>query len=665
MESKLWIPSKEEVWELGVITSLSDDSVTVQTLLEGKAVTLKKTDTHLLDESHLDSLDDLCQMNNLHEGPLLQMLRRRLLNNQIYTYSSDVLISVNPYATIPGLYDEPLRYLAPTDDDDEDEGGDESKMRARNTALPPHVYEIAHNALRELTRERKSSAGPAPSQSIIVSGESGAGKTEASKHAMQFLIKANEVTCALAEQGRGGGGGGGDKGNGAMTDLGSHMKEVLLQSSVAFESFGNAQTVRNDNSSRFGKYIKLQYTSDGLLAAAETETFLLEKSRLVSVGRGERNYHVFYQLLCGMDAASKQALCLGGGVGQFKILAAEGDAGPSPQAAAADKEGFDALSTALTALGCSQLELSAIWALLAALLHLGNVSCRRVSDNEDEVCEVRFFSQLALPLFPRFPLLLFPILFLFSWPRHSLHLRQHFSLRQKTPEKFPAGQLLVRSPGRPCVHAGRARGHLFAQPTHAVAAGRPTHLGLEEGTTAHRIPSLPSPRAAMLSFLTPIPPLPTTSHFPPLFLPFPAQVLSPEDTQNNVLATLKTVYKGLFSWLLAKVNLAHGSTSLAPAGGFIGILDIFGFEILQVQYRSIFGGHAIYFSASFLPFPVHSSPHPSVQKKNSCLSKFVFPPSPPPPFPSHTPVDQQLRAAVHQLHQRAPAAAVQRAHIRS
>lgn len=489
MESKLWIPSKEEVWELGVITSLSDDSVTMQTLAEGKTVTLKKAETHMLDETHLGNLDDLCQMNNLHEGPLLQMLRRRLLNNQIYTYSSDVLISVNPYAAIPGLYDEPLRYLAPMEDDDDDDGDDEGKVRARNTALPPHVYEIAHNALRELTRERKASAGPAPSQSIIVSGESGAGKTEASKHAMQFLIKANEATCALAEQARGGGG---DQGSGAMTDLGSHMKEVLLQSSVAFESFGNAQTVRNDNSSRFGKYIKLQYTGDGLLAAAVTETFLLEKSRLVSVGRGERNYHVFYQLLCGLDPASRQALSLGGGVGQFKILAGEGDDAASAKAAA-DKEGFEALSTALTALGCSQVELTAIWALLAALLHLGNVSCSRTTDSEEEVCEVIFLTP---------PSLFFSSIF-FAFSISAAHSRKPLHSKKRRAKSFShppppssfrlPGHLRVSAHGGPGLPAGRARGHLPAQPAHAVAAGRKAHLGLEKGTTALSAPTKLAP----------------------------------------------------------------------------------------------------------------------------------------------------------------------------
>ena len=196
VQSQLWIPSTAHVWELAVIKSLVDDSVTVETLLEKKTVTLKKSETHLLDETHMLSLDDLCHMNNLHEGPLLQMLHRRLMANQIYTYSSDVLISINPYAVIPGLYDDPLRYLTVADDEDEDEKAEDGKSRggsatrARNTALPPHVYEIAQNALRELTQERKASAAAALlSQSIIISGESGAGKTEASKHAMAFLIK--------------------------------------------------------------------------------------------------------------------------------------------------------------------------------------------------------------------------------------------------------------------------------------------------------------------------------------------------------------------------------------------------------------------------------------------------------------------------------------------
>lgn len=382
MESTLWIPSKERVWELAKIQNIgADDQITVETIEGKKVVTLKKSETHLLDESHLISLDDLCVMNNLHEGPLLDMLRRRLLEDKIYTYSADVLISVNPYKIIPKLYDDPLRYLTtPTDDDDD--GADEESAgnflsRSANS-LPPHVYEIANNALQELILEKKlpdRAAGEGAlsclSQSIIISGESGAGKTEASKHAMRFLLKAQEATWALVRSTSGDSDGSYEQEHERSQSLSSHLQNVLVLSSVVFEAFGDAKTVRNDNSSRFGKYIKLQYTQDNLLISAVTETFLLEKSRLVSVAPAEGNYHVFAQMLCGMSASDKQRLfsqeCTPS-IDQFKILRGEG------LDEKALKSEFHSLVAALTTLGCTSLELDSLWSLLAVVLHLGNTT---------------------------------------------------------------------------------------------------------------------------------------------------------------------------------------------------------------------------------------------------------------------------------------------------
>jgi myosin-5 len=124
-------------------------------------------------------------------------------------------------------------------------------------------------------------------QSVVISGESGAGKTEASKHVMNFLIGADRERKMDSDR------------SPDEVHLGDAIRKVLVESNVIFEAFGNSKTVRNDNSSRFGKYIKLQYSEDNQLILAYSETFLLEKSRLMNVGIGERNYHVFYQLLRG------------------------------------------------------------------------------------------------------------------------------------------------------------------------------------------------------------------------------------------------------------------------------------------------------------------------------------------------------------------------------
>lgn len=471
----LWVPTPERAWALArAVRHDMGEWVTVELIEGGGSLRVRRVDTHLMDETHLENLDDLCVMNGLHEGPLLDILRRRFCEDKIYTHSSDVLISVNPYREIPGLYDSPLRYYTPDDDDDDDDDENDGEEQGKGRILPPHVYGIADNALQFLRGKSHAS-----DQSIIISGESGAGKTEAAKFCTAFLISANEATCAVAE---------------SETDLGSHMKEVLLHSSVVFEAFGNAKTVRNDNSSRFGKYVKLQYTDDNMMVSATTETFLLETSRLVSVAQGERNYHIFYQVIAGLSPADRARYFSTSSpitVQSFKILIDGGTTVVTTEAA--DASAFASLQGALVGLGSSTQELDALWILLAAVLHLGNTTAHEAAEGsaDNEVCHVACSST-------------------------SL---ETISTLLGVPEVLFLD----------CVR------------TQTLKAGR-------RGSTSRR-------------------------------------VLSPEDCHFNISALLKFIYKGVFSWLLEKVNTAHALSPVlldkVATKKFIGVLDIFGFEILQ------------------------------------------------------------------------------------
>ncbi|CAN0077917.1 unnamed protein product, partial [Heterosigma akashiwo] len=196
--------------------------------------------------------EDASNLNNLHEAPLLALLRRRFRQGQIYTSTGNLLISVNPYRPIPGLYDEDISGERP---------------RAP-TGLGPHVYSVAAGAWK------RAAAGQ--DQSVVITGESGAGKTEACKQVMRRLVQINQKLTGR--------------------DFGDQIEMSLLQSNVVLEAFGNAKTLRNDNSSRFGKYVRLLYRRPLVLVGARTSTFVLEKSRLAGPAAGERNYHVFYQL---------------------------------------------------------------------------------------------------------------------------------------------------------------------------------------------------------------------------------------------------------------------------------------------------------------------------------------------------------------------------------
>jgi myosin heavy subunit len=213
-------------------------------------------------------------------------------------------------------------------------------------SLPPHVFGVAAAAYTGLLSAR--------SQSIVISGESGAGKSETAKKVLKHLA----YSAAKSVEGEEG------------------IEKRILASSPVLEAFGNAKTIRNDNSSRFGKFIRLLYNSDNHIVSAVTETFLLEKSRLVELGVGERCYHVFYILVAGLpqlDAALAQELKLQQQQpAAFPMLrdragathASEGDAS------------LPALAAALAKVGFSAEELSCLWSLLASILHMSNVTLK-------------------------------------------------------------------------------------------------------------------------------------------------------------------------------------------------------------------------------------------------------------------------------------------------
>eukprot|EP00516_Mucochytrium_quahogii_P005474 CAMPEP_0203751320 /NCGR_PEP_ID=MMETSP0098-20131031/5412_1 /ASSEMBLY_ACC=CAM_ASM_000208 /TAXON_ID=96639 /ORGANISM=" , Strain NY0313808BC1" /LENGTH=935 /DNA_ID=CAMNT_0050640985 /DNA_START=162 /DNA_END=2966 /DNA_ORIENTATION=+ len=208
-------------------------------------------------------VDDLVLIEQVSQEEIVQTLNRRFKQKDIYTYIGPVLLSVNPFKRIGGLYGQDVidRYV--------------DKM---DYELPPHVYAIAENAYRALNRSGEK-------QCILVSGESGSGKTEATKTLLEYI-------AAVSGQGE------------------NHIKDALLNSNPVLESFGNAKTIRNDNSSRFGKYMDIHFDFKGVPVMGQIHNYLLERPRVVSQERGEQNFHVFYIMLNGMDLRNKQRLFL-------------------------------------------------------------------------------------------------------------------------------------------------------------------------------------------------------------------------------------------------------------------------------------------------------------------------------------------------------------------
>jgi myosin V len=356
----IWVPDKEQEWILGEIIEDHGETVSVNVTPYSKTKTLfsslSGTATPIeapvrsskdvggtaynrrnlceFDATHDKDLDDLCLLNNLHEGPLIHILRRRWLQDRIYTYAGDILISINPYKLIPGLYDDPLSYYHTSTD------------VKRN----PHVFAVANEALRKLAATQNNDK--IVNQSVIISGESGAGKTEASKYMINFLIRVNESLH--------------------VSSFNNRINDIVANSNTIFEAFGNAKSVQNDNASRFGKYMKLQYTATNELVSTANETFLLEKSRLVNTANQERNYHVLYYFVRGMELVNsklKEELALAE-VETFKILT---DGGCTIiREASTDATAFVALNAAIRNIGYSEEDINSLWGVLAAILHLGN-----------------------------------------------------------------------------------------------------------------------------------------------------------------------------------------------------------------------------------------------------------------------------------------------------
>jgi myosin-5 len=263
--ARVWVSDPKDGWTLGTVAGRSKSGEFVVTLKNsGDDASKRQSEVCAImgsEPGSLKSIEDLTRLPALHEAALLQALQERFDSDQIYTWVGPILIAVNPFKKIPNLY-QTKRFIA------------------QEKNLPPHVYGLANATFRAMVDYNGQN------QSILVSGESGAGKTETTKHAMQYLTEVS------------GGGSGGNK---------SDVSTRILQANPLLEAFGNAKTIRNDNSSRFGKLIEMKFAHQGRhkLIGAGVTSYLLEKARVVHQARGERNYHIFYELFANGSQASK------------------------------------------------------------------------------------------------------------------------------------------------------------------------------------------------------------------------------------------------------------------------------------------------------------------------------------------------------------------------
>ena len=282
---------------------------------------------------------------NLYHNCLLSLhlvlysIKRRYAQHSIYTYSGIVLIAVNPFAKL-SIYGPAIMQAYST---------------RRRGELEPHIYAIAQDAHSSMTRENKN-------QTMVVSGESGAGKTVSARHIMQYLAYL------------------GQDGPGAT----SGTDASILATNPVMEAFGNAKTIRNNNSSRFGRYLKILFDKNCNIIGAQTSIYLLERSRLIFQPEGERNYHIFHQLCAGVPPKERDELRLNSST-NFHYL---NQGGSSSIPGVDDAAEFEVTQKALSTLGIGVEKQWNIFKLLAALLHLGNVKISQTRNdailNEDD-----------------------------------------------------------------------------------------------------------------------------------------------------------------------------------------------------------------------------------------------------------------------------------------
>ncbi|XP_053296636.1 unconventional myosin-Ib isoform X1 [Pleuronectes platessa] len=313
--------------------------------------------TSLLD--NMIGVGDMVLLEPLSEDSFIENLKNRFEHSEIYTYIGSVVISMNPYRNLPIFTPEKVE-----------------EYRNRNFyELSPHIYALADEAYRSLRDQDKD-------QCILITGESGAGKTEASKLVMSYVA----AVCGKGQEV-------------------NKVKEQLLQSNPVLEAFGNAKTVRNDNSSRFGKYMDIEFDFKGDPLGGVISNYLLEKSRVVKQPRGERNFHVFYQLLSGASDESLKKLKLHRDFSKYNYLSLDSAAVNGLD----DAANFRTVRNAMQIVGFMEDEVQSVLELVAAVLKLGNIEFKpdsrsngsdesRIKDKNDlkEMCELLGIEQSVL-----------------------------------------------------------------------------------------------------------------------------------------------------------------------------------------------------------------------------------------------------------------------------
>ncbi|XP_062444713.1 myosin-9 [Rhea pennata] len=321
----VWVPSEKNGFEAASLKEEVGDEAVVELAENGKKVKINKDDIQKMNPPKFSKVEDMAELTCLNEASVLHNLKERYYSGLIYTYSGLFCVVINPYKNLP-IYSEEIVEMY--------------KGKKRHE-MPPHIYAITDTAYRSMMQDRED-------QSILCTGESGAGKTENTKKVIQYLAHVASSHKSKKDQGE--------------------LERQLLQANPILEAFGNAKTVKNDNSSRFGKFIRINFDVNGYIVGANIETYLLEKSRAIRQAKEERTFHIFYYLLSGAGEHLKTDLLLEP-YNKYRFLSNGHVTIPGQQ----DKDMFLETMEAMKIMGIPDEEQMGLLRVISGVLQLGNI----------------------------------------------------------------------------------------------------------------------------------------------------------------------------------------------------------------------------------------------------------------------------------------------------
>ncbi|NWH75227.1 MYH9 protein, partial [Piaya cayana] len=316
----VWVPSEKNGFEAASLKEEVGDEAIVELAENGKKVKVNKDDIQKMNPPKFSKVEDMAELTCLNEASVLHNLKERYYSGLIYTYSGLFCVVINPYKNLP-IYSEEIVEMY--------------KGKKRHE-MPPHIYAITDTAYRSMM------------QDFLYRGESGAGKTENTKKVIQYLAHVASSHKSKKDQGE--------------------LERQLLQANPILEAFGNAKTVKNDNSSRFGKFIRINFDVNGYIVGANIETYLLEKSRAIRQAKEERTFHIFYYLLSGAGEHLKTDLLLEP-YNKYRFLSNGHVTIPGQQ----DKDMFQETMEAMKIMGIPDEEQMGLLKVISGVLQLGNI----------------------------------------------------------------------------------------------------------------------------------------------------------------------------------------------------------------------------------------------------------------------------------------------------